>query len=149
MLWRIPANLVDVPVYHTRVHNIIHVHRIMQFKCDYLHIHVHLTIHVHLIFVGGARAWAGHVQTLEVVGVVSLHILDSAAALSTLLSYMLLFLLLACLLPYTYQMAQRPVIGKPAPAWSGQAVVNGEIKTISLKDFQGEEYYVRAKFATG
>ena len=60
---------------------------------------------------------------------------------------MLLFLLLACLLPYTHQMAQRPVIGKPAPAWSGQAVVNGEIKTISLKDFQGEEYGAGCKFA--
>ncbi|KAK9833389.1 hypothetical protein WJX81_000920 [Elliptochloris bilobata] len=35
-------------------------------------------------------------------------------------------------------MAQRAVIGKPAPSWKGQAVVDGDIKTISLKDYKGK-----------
>lgn len=30
------------------------------------------------------------------------------------------------------------IIGKPAPAFKGQAVVDGEIKEISLDDFKGE-----------
>ena len=29
------------------------------------------------------------------------------------------------------------IIGKPAPAWKGQAIVDGEIKEISLDDFKG------------
>lgn len=36
-------------------------------------------------------------------------------------------------------------IGKPAPAFKGPAVVNGEIKEISLSDFKGER---RAAAAT-
>ena len=28
------------------------------------------------------------------------------------------------------------VIGKPAPAWTAQAVIEGEFKTISLADFK-------------
>lgn len=31
-----------------------------------------------------------------------------------------------------------PIIGKPAPAFKADAVVNGEIKTISLDDFKGK-----------
>jgi alkyl hydroperoxide reductase subunit AhpC len=37
----------------------------------------------------------------------------------------------------TADAAQRAAVGRPAPAWSGQAVVDGEIKTISLKDYRG------------
>ena len=37
----------------------------------------------------------------------------------------------------TADVAQRAAVGRPAPAWSGQAVVDGEIKTISLKDYHG------------
>lgn len=30
------------------------------------------------------------------------------------------------------------IVGKPAPAWKGMAVVDGEIKEVSLEDYKGE-----------
>ena len=30
-----------------------------------------------------------------------------------------------------------PIVSKPAPDWNGTAVLNGEFKELSLKDFKG------------
>ncbi len=53
--------------------------------------------------------------------------------------HFLLLLLSLCMaaVSVTADVARRAAVGRPAPAWSGQAVVDGEIKTISLKDYHG------------
>jgi hypothetical protein len=37
------------------------------------------------------------------------------------------------------------IIGKPAPSWKGQAIVNGQIEEISLDSFKG---WLASKAAT-
>ncbi len=39
---------------------------------------------------------------------------------------------------YAYEAFATATVQKPAPTWSAKTVVNGEIKTVSLKDFQGK-----------